>query len=78
MVAPSIILAWKNPMDRGAWQATVHGVAESPAGLRSMYTHGRCHEGFSFSSSLPAFGVITSFNFSCSDRCSFNLHFPIG
>ena len=22
------ILAWKNPMDRGAWQATVHGVAK--------------------------------------------------
>ena len=36
------------------------------------------YEGPSFSSSLPAFGVITSFNFSCSDRCSFNLHFPIG
>ena len=25
----SSILAWKNPMDRGAWWATVHGVAES-------------------------------------------------
>ena len=23
------IRAWKNPMDKGAWQATVHGVAES-------------------------------------------------
>ena len=23
------ILAWKNPMDRGAWQATVHGVTKS-------------------------------------------------
>ena len=22
------ILAWRIPMDRGAWQATVHGVAE--------------------------------------------------
>ena len=21
------ILAWENPMDRGAWRATVHGVA---------------------------------------------------
>ena len=27
MVTHSSILAWKNPMDRGAWQATVHGVA---------------------------------------------------
>ena len=29
METHSSILAWKNPMDRGAWQATVHGVAES-------------------------------------------------
>ena len=25
----SNILAWRNPMDRGFWQATVHGVTES-------------------------------------------------
>ena len=25
----SSIVAWRNPMDRGAWQATVHGVAKS-------------------------------------------------
>ena len=25
----SNILAWRIPMDRGAWQATVHGVAKS-------------------------------------------------
>ena len=25
----SSILAWRNPMDRGAWWATVHGVAKS-------------------------------------------------
>ena len=23
------IFAWRSPMDRGAWRATVHGVAES-------------------------------------------------
>ena len=26
MATCSRILAWKNPMDRGAWQALVHGV----------------------------------------------------
>ena len=29
MATYSSILAWKNPMDRGAWQATVHEVTES-------------------------------------------------
>ena len=28
------ILAWRIPMDRGAWQATLHGVAKSQTGLR--------------------------------------------
>ena len=27
------ILAWRIPMDRGAWQATVHGVAKSQTRL---------------------------------------------
>ena len=30
MATHSSILAWRIPMDRGAWQATVLGVAESP------------------------------------------------
>ena len=29
----SSILAWRIPMDRGAWRATVHGVAKSQTGL---------------------------------------------
>ena len=29
MATHSSILAWRFPMDRGAWQATVHGVAKS-------------------------------------------------
>ena len=29
MATHSNILAWKIPMDRGSWQATVHGVAKS-------------------------------------------------
>ena len=30
---PLHILAWKNPMDRGAWWATVHGVTEGQTQL---------------------------------------------
>ena len=29
MATHSSILAWRIPMDRGAWQARVHGVAKS-------------------------------------------------
>ena len=29
----------KNPMDRGAWQATVHGVAKSQTQLKQLSTH---------------------------------------
>ena len=29
MAAYSSILAWRIPMDRGSWQAAVHGVAKS-------------------------------------------------
>ena len=29
MATHSSILAWRIPMDRGVWQATVHGVADS-------------------------------------------------
>ena len=28
MATQSSILSWRIPMDRGAWEATVHGVAE--------------------------------------------------
>ena len=31
MATHSSILAWRMPMDRGAWWATVHGVAKSQA-----------------------------------------------
>ena len=31
-------LAWKNPMDRGVWRATVHGVTRSQTRL-SIHAH---------------------------------------
>ena len=33
MTTHSSILAWRIPMDRGAWQATVHGVTKSQTQL---------------------------------------------
>ena len=33
MATYSGILAWRIPMDRGAWQAIVHGIAKSQIGL---------------------------------------------
>ena len=38
MATHSSILAWRNSMDRGAWQATVHGVKKSWTRL-SDFTH---------------------------------------
>ena len=35
MATHSSILAWRIPMDRGAWQATVHGVPESQTRLKN-------------------------------------------
>ena len=33
MATHSSILAWRNPMDRGAWKVTFHGVAKSQTKL---------------------------------------------
>ena len=42
MATYSSILAWKIPMDRGAWQATIHGVTESDTTEQvSAHTHSR-------------------------------------
>ena len=38
MTTLSSILAWENPMDRGVWRATVHGVAESRTWLKRLIT----------------------------------------
>ena len=40
MATHSSIIAWRIPMDRGTWQATVHGVAKSQT-LLSDYAQKR-------------------------------------
>ena len=35
MAAHSSVLAWENPMDRGAWRATLCGVAKSQTRLNN-------------------------------------------
>ena len=39
MVIHSSILALENPMDRGAWQATVHSITESDMTEATEHTH---------------------------------------
>ena len=42
MAAYSSILAVENPMDRGVWQAKVHGVTKSWTQIKQLSTHA-CH-----------------------------------
>ena len=39
MTTQSSILAWRIPMDRGAWRATVHGVTKSETQLSNQAQH---------------------------------------
>ena len=42
MATHSSILDWTIPMDRGAWQVTVHGVAKSQTRLSDLSTAQKC------------------------------------
>ena len=43
MATHSSILAWRNPMDRGAWRAAVHRVTKSQTRLKRLSVHARTH-----------------------------------
>ena len=40
MATHSTIVAWSIPLDRGAWQATVHRIAKSQTQLKQFSMHG--------------------------------------
>ena len=44
----SCIPAWRNPVDRGAWWATVHVVAESQTRLKRLSMHAVMSLSFSY------------------------------
>ena len=70
MATHSSILAWRIPMGRGAWRATVCGVTESQTGLKWLSSHtcqgpwwpdGCCvllKEDKLYSASFPTLGVL--------------------
>ena len=43
MATHSGILAWRISMDKGAWQAAVHGVAKSVCVTKCTHTHTHTH-----------------------------------
>ena len=73
MTSRSSILAWSIPMDRGAWRATVHGVAKSWTRLSdwteqncdniSMYVFTESHS--VMSDSLRSHGLYSPWNSPC-------------
>ena len=54
----------ENPMDKGAWQATVHGVAKNQTGLKQLSTHAcRAHLFFFFIFAFCFLNFISFLNF---------------
>ena len=45
MATHSSILAWRIPMDRGAWRAAIHGIAKNWTRLSDSGQHSTAQEG---------------------------------
>ena len=54
----SSILAWRIPMDRGAWQATIHRVTKSQTRLKCLSTHACTHTKCYVKPQIPTFNHI--------------------
>ena len=52
MATHSSVLAWENPMDRGAWWAVVHGVTKSWTRLKQLSKHTHIHNNSSWKLSV--------------------------
>ena len=72
MAIYSSILAWRIPMDKGAWQATIHVVAESPSICNNKWTCKTLNQSHInpvnsmpvFSSNFIVFNIISQFCYS--------------
>ena len=57
MTTHSSILVWRILIDRGAWQATVHGVSKSQTRLKQLSMHSHCGLPWWLSGKESAYGV---------------------
>ena len=63
MATHSSILAWENPLDRGAWWAIVPGVTNTWTRLKQLNTYKIYYKMFLLSWKVSSkIGVISSFN----------------
>ena len=53
MTTHSSILAWRISMDRGAWRATVHGVAKNQTRLKQLNMHADWFQQLSCCTAIP-------------------------
>ena len=79
METHSSILAWRIPMDRGAWWARVHGVAKSRTRLKQLKTHALTNDHHTdFFCLCFSHGEVQLHNLFCISELEFFQDFPGG